>query len=130
MATKSNLLIFNEVLICTMPAAICKLHFALRWKFVTVQISVSIILLISPNEYLILWPWQCLYFCPRTYKKKEIKVTVFFPGCYLATHSSRYSNTLLCKKPSLYKRKLMLLVNLHKKKKTRLFSIMFINLAK
>ena len=26
-----------------MPAAICKLHFALRWKFVTVQISVSII---------------------------------------------------------------------------------------
>lgn len=42
MATKSNSLIFNEVLICTMPAAIYKLHFALRWKFVTLQISVGI----------------------------------------------------------------------------------------
>lgn len=112
MAAKSNLLIFNEVLICTMPAAICKLHFALRWKFVTVQISVSIILLISPNEHLILWPWQCLYFRPRIHMKKEIEVIAFFfPCCYLATHSSRYLNILLCKELSL-------------------FLIMFINVAK
>lgn len=90
MATKSNSLIFNEVLICTMPAAICKLHFALRWKFVTVQISVSIMLLIGPNEHLILWPWQCLYFCPRMHMKKKIKVTVFSSGSYWVRHNSSF----------------------------------------
>lgn len=35
--------------------------------------------------------------------KKEIEVIAFFfPCCYLATHSSRYLNVLLCKELSLF----------------------------